>query len=116
MSGRPDPRVGVFDTVLVQAGAPVALDAHLGRLVASVHALYGVRLDAADLAEQVAATVAATGAALQRVRVDFVPGTGATVVARPLADRPRGPWHLVVRRVPGGWGEHKWRDRTLLEE
>ena len=62
------------------------------------------------------ATVAATGAPVQRVRVDFVPGAGTTVVARKLTARPRGPWHLVVRRVPGGWGGHKWRDRSLLEE
>lgn len=115
MSGRPDPRVGVFDTLLVQAGAPVALDAHVGRLVVSVQALYGVSLDAADLTQEVSATVAAAGVALQRVRVDFVPGTGVTVAARPIAARPRGPWHLVVRRVPGGWGAHKWRDRALLE-
>jgi para-aminobenzoate synthetase/4-amino-4-deoxychorismate lyase len=115
VSRRPDPRVGVFDTLLVQAGAPVALEAHVGRLVASVHALYGVSLDAADLAQEVSRIVAATGVDLQRVRVDFVPGTGVTVVARPLDARPRGPWHLVVRRVPGGWGAHKWRDRSLLE-
>jgi para-aminobenzoate synthetase/4-amino-4-deoxychorismate lyase len=25
------------------------------------------------------------------------------------------PWHLVVRRVPGGWGGHKWLDRRALE-
>ncbi len=32
---RPDPRAGVFETILVQAGEPVALDAHLARLTAA---------------------------------------------------------------------------------
>ena len=59
---------------------------------------------------------AASGPALQRVRLVFVPGAAVSVEAAPLAARPRGPWHLVVRRVPGGWGRHKWCDRSLLEE
>ena len=47
MSGPPDPRVGVFDTLLVQDGAPVALEAHVLRLVTSVRDVYGVPLDEA---------------------------------------------------------------------
>ena len=47
MTGLPDPSAGVFDTLLVQAGAPVALDAHVRRLAASVRELYGD----ADLAD-----------------------------------------------------------------
>jgi para-aminobenzoate synthetase/4-amino-4-deoxychorismate lyase len=115
VSGRPDPRVGVFDTLLVQDGAPVALAAHLQRLVASVRDVYGDALDAGALAEEVSAAAAA-GPMLQRVRLVFTPTAGVTVEARPLASRPRGPWHLVVRRLPGGWGGHKWCDRSLLEE
>jgi len=112
---RPDPRAGVFDTLLVQGGAPVALNAHLRRLVASVRDVYGATLDERALADEVSAT-AASGPPLQRVRIVFVPGAGVSVQAEPLAARPRGPWHLVVRRVPGGWGRHKWCDRSLLEE
>ncbi len=115
MSGRPDPEVGVFDTLLVQAGEPVALAAHLARLAASVRELYDVVLDVTALAREVSATAASTGSPLQRVRVTFVPGTGLSVDAQPLAARPRQPWHLVVRRLPGGWGGHKWRDRSPLE-
>jgi para-aminobenzoate synthetase/4-amino-4-deoxychorismate lyase len=112
---RPDHRVGVFDTLLVQDGAPVALEAHVLRLVTSVRDVYGVPLDEAALAQAVSAR-ATHGPRLQRVRVVFTPGAGVSVEAEPLAERPRGPWHLLVRRVPGGWGAHKWCDRSLLRE
>ncbi len=115
MSGRPDPRAGVFDTLLVQAGEPVGLAAHLARLATSVRELYDVVLDVSALAGEVSETTVATGSPLQRVRVSFVPGTGTSVDAQPLAARPREPWQLVVRRLPGGWGGHKWRDRSQLE-
>ena len=110
----PDPRTGVFDTLLVQAGTPVALGPHLSRLATSVRALYDVALDETALAAEVSA-LAAAGPPLQRVRVDFVPGSGVSIEARPLQTRPRASWHLVVRRLPGGWGGHKWRDRSGLE-
>jgi para-aminobenzoate synthetase/4-amino-4-deoxychorismate lyase len=112
---RPDPAAGVFDTLLVQRGRPVALDEHLARLTRSVHEVYAVAHDAGDLAERVH-RAAAAGPPLQRVRVTFVPGSGASVDAEPLAARPRGPWRLVVRRLPGGWGAHKWCDRAQLQE
>ena len=41
ISPRPDPRAGVFETILVVEDRPVDLDAHLRRLGASVRALYG---------------------------------------------------------------------------
>ncbi len=113
MSRRPDPAAGVFDTLLVQGGAPVALDAHLGRLAASVRTLYDAALDVDALTREV--TAAATGSPLQRVRTDVVPGDATSMTATPLAARPRAPWHLLLRRVPGGWGAHKWRDRSALE-
>jgi len=115
VTGRPDPRVGVFDTLLVHEGAPVALQAHLTRLVTSVRDVYGATLDERALARQVSAA-AAHGPSLQRVRTVFTPAGGVSVEAQPLAARPRGPWHLVVRRLPGGWGRHKWCDRSLLED
>jgi para-aminobenzoate synthetase/4-amino-4-deoxychorismate lyase len=115
VSGRPDPRAGVFDTLLVQEGEPVALAAHLARLATSVRELYDVALDVTALAREVSEAANASGSALQRVRVTFVPGTGPSVDAEQLAARPREPWRLVVRRLPGGWGGHKWRDRSQLE-
>jgi para-aminobenzoate synthetase / 4-amino-4-deoxychorismate lyase len=41
---RPDPGLGVFETVLIEHGRPVALERHLARLEASLGVLYGARL------------------------------------------------------------------------
>ena len=38
----PDPAQGVFETTLVTGGRPVALEAHLTRLAASLEQLYGL--------------------------------------------------------------------------
>jgi len=109
---RPDAAAGVFDTLLVQGGRPVAAGAHLARVAVSVLDVYDVRLDQADLARRV--TESAAGHALARLRVEFAPATGVHVSTTDLVARPRTPWHLVVRRVPGGWGGHKWQDRGPL--
>jgi len=108
----PDATAGVFDTLLVQGGRPVAAQAHLARLTTSVLEVYDVRLDHTDLTDRV--SVAAAGRALARVRVSFAPSAGVGVAATDLEERPRAPWHLAVRRMPGGWGPHKWQDRALL--
>jgi para-aminobenzoate synthetase / 4-amino-4-deoxychorismate lyase len=108
----PDAAAGVFDTLLVQGARPVAATAHLDRLVTSVREVYDARLDHADLAARV--EEAAVGRRLARVRVEFTPGPGVRVAVTDIDVRPRGPWRLVVRRVPGGWGHHKWQDRALL--
>src|SRR5262249_47051861 len=57
---RPDPAAGVFETVLVENGVALYLDAHLERLTASVSALYGAHLDPATFER---AWAAAEGAA-----------------------------------------------------
>src|ERR1700709_2296469 len=51
---RPDPARGVFETMLVLAGEPVELEAHLDRIEASLAALYGAGLPpaAAGLARE----------------------------------------------------------------
>ncbi len=41
---RPDPRLGVFSTMLAAGGRAFDLESHLGRLRASARALYGVEL------------------------------------------------------------------------
>src|SRR6185503_6949766 len=41
---RPDPILGVFETILIRDGVPVDLRAHLARLARSVEALYGAGL------------------------------------------------------------------------
>jgi para-aminobenzoate synthetase/4-amino-4-deoxychorismate lyase len=109
---RPDPSAGVFETLLVAGGRPVALHDHLGRLAHSVRTLYGASLSdglAADLLTE----AALAGSDDARMRVDYRPG--AKIVIQ-LTDVPRrtGATRLTLRTVPGGIGDHKWADRRLL--
>lgn len=110
---RPDPRAGVFATVLVRDGEPRALDAHLARLGASVSSLYGARLPP-DVEES--ARAACAGLALARLRILYRPDAGQplAVVAAPI-DKPRPAVHLRSVCLPGGVGAHKWVDRRLLD-
>jgi len=100
---RPDPAQGVFETLLIRDGQPVNLDAHLERLARSVRTLYGETLPPIELP-------ARDGA----VRIDYVPGRPPTVTWRPLTQREL-PIVLTPHVLPGGLGEHKLRDRALLD-
>ncbi len=109
---RPDPSAGVFETMLVADGMPVALEGHLARLAGSVGSLYGRELPP-GLAERLLAAAHDAGDARLRVSVapdPFRIGLELTSLA------PRAtPVRLVPRTVPGGLGAHKWIDRRLLE-
>ena len=115
---RPDPALGIFETLLVRGGSPVDARAHLARLARSVSALYDQELPE-DLHARVLAAAAA--APLQRLRVAVTPSRGATaaieIKAEPLATEPEPDAVTLAPAVlPGGLGAHKWRDRRLLEE
>ena len=113
---RPDPGEGVMETILVRAGEPVALSAHLHRLGASVERLYGATLPP-DLADR--ARGAAHGHDDVRLRLIATPtsaGVRITCEAAPLPDPVGDPVALAPVVLPGGLGAHKWRDRRLLEE
>jgi para-aminobenzoate synthetase/4-amino-4-deoxychorismate lyase len=118
---RPDPALGVFETLLVRAGSPVDARAHLARLERSVSALYGQELPGDLLARVLAAAAAAP---LQRLRVTVAPApAGASpaahveIEAEPLAAEPEPDAVTLAPAVlPGGLGAHKWRDRRLLDE
>ncbi|MGA8248216.1 MAG: aminotransferase class IV, partial [Nocardioides sp.] len=111
----PDPRAGVFETLLVQHGLVVNADAHLDRLAGSVRELYDVSLDV-RAARQRLLELAADTAGPRRVRITFRPGlSGVEVSATELRVRPRAPWRLVPCVLPGGLGRHKWVDRAALE-
>jgi para-aminobenzoate synthetase / 4-amino-4-deoxychorismate lyase len=110
---RPDPALGVFETILVRGGVPVDLRAHLARLERSVSTLYGMELPD-DLRTRVLA--AAAGAPLQRIRI-VARSDRVELDSEPLAAEP-APEPVVVAPavLPGGLGAHKWRDRRLVEE
>ena len=110
---RPDPALGVFETILVRGGTPIDLRAHLARLERSVETLYATKLPE-DLEKRVLATTAT--APLQRLRVVATP-TATDVQSEPLASEPPpDPVVLAPAVLPGGLGAHKWRDRRLLDE
>jgi para-aminobenzoate synthetase / 4-amino-4-deoxychorismate lyase len=110
---RPDPALGVFETLLVRGGVPVDARAHLARLERSVSTLYGEALPE-DLHARVLAAAAA--APLQRLRVVAAPAL-VEIEVEPLAAEPAAdPVTLSPAVLPGGLGAHKWRDRRLLDE
>ncbi|HEY5941361.1 MAG TPA: aminotransferase class IV [Solirubrobacterales bacterium] len=117
----PDPAQGIFETMLVVRGEPVAPAAHLARLEASVRAVYGI-----DLPPQAHLVVAEHGEALElgRLRLTATPtggngGLNLEVDAGEL-DRwphfPDRPVSLQPHQVNGGLGRHKWADRAALPD
>ena len=111
---RPDPAAGVFETILVLDGRPVALNRHLSRLARSVRALYRASLPV-GLAAELCAAAASVDRARMRVTARPGPsGVSAELELTPPPDR-RAPVRLHPVTVPGGIGGHKWIDRRLLD-
>lgn len=115
---RPDPDMGVFETVLVVAGKPVELDRHLARLQRSLAEVYDEGLPASAGEEL---RDAAEGISLGRLRLTVAPGkdgprhhllAGGVV---PGAVFPEQGAHLHSHQVTGGHGSHKWVDRRGME-
>ena len=115
---RPDPKLGVFETLLVVNGKPVELDAHLARLAHSLEEVYSADLPAGCRAELIAAS---DGISLGRLRLTVAPGedgprhhllAGAVV---PGAVFPERGAELQTHLVSGGNGSHKWVDRRGME-
>lgn len=118
---RPDPALGIFETMLVVRGEPVAMREHLSRLEASVAAVYGTDLPAR--AHRVVAEHAAN-LELGRLRLTVAPiGGGAPAELGLEVDAgeldgwphfPEQPVALCLHQVTGGLGCHKWADRAAL--
>lgn len=110
---------GIYDTVLVEDGRAVDLDAHLARLDASVRAVYGTTVRA-GLDDAVARRVSGL-VGRHRLRIDATPRptpaahgeVEVTLAVRPIDDDVPA-WSLRTRTVAGGLGEHKWSDRSAL--
>jgi para-aminobenzoate synthetase/4-amino-4-deoxychorismate lyase len=103
----------VFDTLLVRDGEPVALRAHVDRLADSVVRLYDVPVDRNALTARIRADSSAIRTA--RVRTAYDPTAGEWVIEAQGVEEPGlDPRTLMLRRLPGGLGEHKWSDRRLV--
>jgi len=111
---RPDPALGVFETVLVQDRRPVGLERHLARLAGSVAELYGAGLPSTVAAGAQAAAAQAPDRARMRVLVDADGAVRITV--SPAGTPGQEPVLLEPFALPGGLGAHKWRDRRLLDQ
>jgi para-aminobenzoate synthetase / 4-amino-4-deoxychorismate lyase len=115
---RPNPALGVFETLLVVAGQPIDLDTHMGRLGASLGALGAALPDGTgDLVRERAAALP-----LGRVRLTVAPVGGnlaCDVVTAAIGPeilfpiRERGA-ELFSLSFAGGLGCHKWVDRSML--
>jgi para-aminobenzoate synthetase/4-amino-4-deoxychorismate lyase len=112
---KPDPAHGVFTTILVVDGAPVAMADHLARLEASTEAVYGTQLPTATEDE---ARDRAEGLELGRLRLTYRPDDAGLDIEATDLDRslhfPTQPISLVAHQVSGGLGRHKWVDRGML--
>lgn len=113
-------RLGLFETLLVVAGRPVELEAHLARLAASFEAAFGAQ-PPERLAEL--ATTRCRGIELGRLRLAVAPGEAEAAVRLTTEAVPGElvfpSWkhgaELRSRHLPGGLGQHKWVDRRRLD-
>ncbi len=120
VSLRPDPSKGVFETMLVLAGRPVELDAHVERLATSVATLYAGALPSEARG---AVLDRATEIELGKLRLTVVPadsGMELRIAASEIDPAsvfpgPEGGAGLRSFVVTGGLGDHKWADRRLLD-
>jgi para-aminobenzoate synthetase/4-amino-4-deoxychorismate lyase len=100
--------------VLVQDGRAVALERHLTRLGASLRKLYGMDLPP-GLPARVHAVAAEQPAGRVRLRILADPEGPISVEVSTAGAGPVEIRLLAPFALPGGLGEHKWRDRRLLD-
>ncbi len=106
---------GIYDTLLVEDGTVIDIDAHLARLDASVRSVYGSTIRA-GLDEAVLRRAGGL-VGRQRLRVDATPRDGevrVTMSTRVIDDDVE-VWTLRPRTIVGGFGQHKWSDRQALD-
>ena len=104
---RPDPALGIFETMRVQDGVLPMRDAHYARISASARELYGVEI---PIPIGPRPRRYWTG----RTRLTFVPGEGLSAEPGALAADPVYT-SIAPFVLPGGLGPHKWVDRSLVD-
>jgi para-aminobenzoate synthetase / 4-amino-4-deoxychorismate lyase len=111
MTSVPNPRHGVFETLLVIDGHAVERDAHLARLSASLTELFP-DLPTPDLGEIEAPVERGS------LRIAVAPFGDALEVRTSVrrVEHESKPAALHSLSVPGGLGAHKWADRSLLDQ
>ncbi|MCA1687548.1 MAG: aminotransferase class IV [Actinobacteria bacterium] len=121
--GRPDPQLGIFETVLLIGGVAVELDAHLHRMEASARSLYQRSLppEARRMAEVAAQRWQDPG----RLRLLARPCEDGSlelgVQTKAVEHKTRGAavergTMLLPVWTSGGLGAHKWEDRSGLAD
>jgi para-aminobenzoate synthetase/4-amino-4-deoxychorismate lyase len=107
---RPDPALGIFETMLVRDGELPMRDAHYARINASARELYGVEL---------LVPVPTGPQAVRRwnghYRLMFVPGDGLELGGLGFPTRDPDYTGVAPFTLPGGLGPHKWLDRHLVD-
>ncbi len=102
---RPDPALGIVETIRIHAGELVALAAHRERMRVSARELY-------DLSPSLA--FQRYGDDEGRVRVTLTPDGTIRIENAPLAPDPHYTG-IAPFVLPGGLGSHKWLDRRLAD-
>jgi para-aminobenzoate synthetase/4-amino-4-deoxychorismate lyase len=119
--GRPDPQLGIFETVLLIGGVAVELDAHLHRMEASARALYRGSLP--PEARRMAETAAQRWQGPGRLRLLARPcEDGSLELGVQTKAIEHKTWGAAMDRgtillpawTSGGLGAHKWEDRSGL--
>jgi len=103
---RPDPALGLLETILVRDSEAPMLGAHLTRLASSAREVYGIE-PPRDLARRIGAV-----AGDARVRVILAADGTARVESHRLS-APGIKHDFEPFLLPGGLGSHKWADRRL---
>ncbi len=115
---RPDPALGLIETLAVRDGTPLALDAHLARLAHSARTVLGAS-PPSGLGARVRRRAADAPWAWARLRITVAPGddclTWDVQPAEPAVLGSDDPVALAPLLLPGGLGEHKWADRRLVD-
>ncbi len=117
-TGRPpDRKQGIFETLLVLAGHPVELEAHMDRIGASLTSAFAAELPtgARDLVRE-----RAKGLSLGRLRLTVTPVAHGldygvvTAAVDPETFFPEEGADLRSVQLSGGLGRDKWADRSAL--